>query len=46
MTVISVVIIILIIFDLRILQEQWKHEQAICDLLRLHPELLEEDDDG
>lgn len=39
----AIAITILVIFDLYALYEFWRHEQAICELLRIHPELLEED---
>lgn len=45
MTVLNFVIIILVIYDFYVLRELYKHEQAICELLRLHPELLVEEEE-
>ena len=38
-------LIILVIFDMWTLHEMRKHETAICELLKLHPELLEGEDE-
>ena len=38
-------LLILIAFDLWVVSSIQKHESAIVDLLILHPELLEEEDD-
>jgi hypothetical protein len=46
MLLIEIVLVVLILFDLRIAFMLKKHESAIVDLLILHPELLEEDEDG
>lgn len=39
-------LLILIAFDLWVVSSIQKHETAIVELLRLHPELLEEEEDG
>ena len=46
MLMIEIVLVVLILFNLRIAFMLKKHESAIVDLLILHPELLEEDEDG
>ena len=46
MLLIEIVLVVLILFDLYMVFVIKKHESAIVDLLILHPELLEEDDDG
>ena len=46
MLLIEIILVVLILFDLRIAFMLKKHELAIVDLLILHPELLEEDEDG
>ena len=43
---IEIILVVLILFDLWTLFVIKKHESAIVDLLILHPELLEEDEDG
>lgn len=46
MLLIEIILVVLILFDLWTLFVIKKHESAIVDLLILHPDLLEEDDDG
>ena len=46
MLLIEIVLVVLIVFDLYMVFVMKKHESAIVDLLILHPELLEEDEDG
>ncbi len=47
MTLVEIAVIILIILDLCIFRRLEIHEEAIAELLRLHPELLAEgDEDG
>lgn len=45
MTLISLAIVILILMDIYIFRQIDKHEIAIAELLRIHPELWEETDD-
>lgn len=42
----SIALIVLIILDIYIFRQIDKHEVAIYELLKRHPELLEEDEDG
>lgn len=44
MMALNIAVVILVIFDLYTLRQLYKHEQAICELLMLHPELLEEEE--
>lgn len=46
MLMIEIVLVVLIVFDLWTLFVVKKHESAIVDLLILHPELLEDEDEG
>ena len=45
----SLILLFLVMAQNRTINKLWdvanKHETAICELLKLHPELLEEDDD-
>ena len=45
MLLFKIVLVVLIVFDLWTLFVIKKHESAIVDLLILHPELLEDDED-
>ena len=45
MTITSIAIILLAIIDIYLLKQIDKHEIGIAELLRIHPELWEEDTD-